>query len=189
MIASIKKGLASTYNTTKSEVAAAQRKNKSRNSHKAVRIAFDEAPSNRSLSDAKLYALRNAELHIPNLSKSSCANLFDELQHYCRAHSKWSYIRREQGSLRLNEFGQTSTWQAIISMLKERATESFEQSRELHGLVGMHEDFQKIETLVDYDETRTWSIFNCGLPSGASERAFQRMQAAADACDEIDDDR
>ena len=46
--------------------------------------------------------------------------------------------------MRLSEYGQTSTWQKIVTMLRDRATESYENSRRTHGVAGMHEDYEKV---------------------------------------------
>ena len=48
----------------------------------------------------------------------------------------------------------------------------------LHGVAGMHEDYEKVSDLLEYDATRGSSIFACG--GGGEEASLRRMQAAAD---------
>ena len=49
-----------------------------------------------------------------------------------------------------------------------------------HGVAGMHEDYEKVSDLLEYDESRGSWLFACGGGGGSEGAALRRMQAAAD---------
>ena len=108
------------------------------------------------------------------MTNNHVLQFFDDFRSKTKQGGQWEFIREERSAI-FSSFGHTETYQFIIRLLQERAVAKYSESRERHGVEGLHHDATRIEPLLVYNPKRYSPV---GLACHMSDRMHFNSQVS-----------